>query len=259
MRLRLAEGSLEAELLVGADGIHSQVRRTLLGEDRARFSGNVAYRAVVPAAAVPPELRRPVVTAWLGPARHLVHYPLGDGGSTNVVAVVERDDWREESWTAAASTEELADAFRNWHPALHALLAAAETPWKWALHDRPPLPHWSSQRVTLLGDACHPMVPFLAQGACMALEDAWTLARLLEDRDEEAPAAALDRYQRLRRPRTARVQHEARQQGERFHERGPLRRLARDLELGLGSRLAPELAMARYDWLHGYDVVARLG
>jgi salicylate hydroxylase len=93
----------------------------------------------------------------------------------------------------------------------------------------------------------------------MALEDAWALARLLEDRDEETPAAALDRYQRLRRPRTARVQREARQQGERFHERARLKRLARDLELGLGSRLAPELAMARYDWLHGHDVVARLG
>jgi salicylate hydroxylase len=259
VRVQLATGSLDAALLVGADGIHSRVREGLLGADDARFTGNVAYRAVVPAEAVPPSLRRPLVTAWLGPARHLVHYPLGDGGDVNVVAVVERDDWREESWTAAATGEELASAFRDWHPALRELLAAVATPWKWALHDRPPLPRWSSERVTLLGDACHPMVPFLAQGACMALEDAWTLARLLEDRDEETPAAALDRYQRLRRPRTARVQREARQQGERFHERGRLKRLARDLELGLGSRLAPELAMARYDWLHGHDVVARLG
>ncbi|MEE4361441.1 MAG: FAD-dependent monooxygenase [Pseudomonadales bacterium] len=256
-----------AGLVVGADGIHSRIRSLMLGADAPRFTGNVAFRGLIDADRIEADrieadrsdvdARAPRVTAWLGAGRHLVHYPVSGGRRINFVAVVESDTWTDESWTTAAAPGELAAAFADWHPAVRALLGQAGDVWKWALHDRTPLPRWSDARVTLLGDACHPMVPFLAQGACMAIEDAWVLARCLEDRDEDEPRMALRRYQQARGPRTARVQRAAREQGERFHARAPLRRIARDLELGLGSRLLPELAMARFDWLHGYDAVAR--
>jgi len=245
--------------VIGADGIRSRVRTSLFGPDQPRYTGKVAFRGLVPAAALgrPPT---PDATAWLGPHRHFVRYPVGDGSLVNFVAVVETPEPPAESWTTPAAPGELAAAFSGWDAQVRALIEAAEDVWKWALHDREPLPQWSRGRATLLGDACHPMLPFLAQGACMALEDAWILARLLEVREEEEdPSPALDLYQQARRMRTARVQREAREQGEMFHAASPLQRMARNLKLGTGSRLLPEIAMAHYDWLHGYDPVGRFG
>jgi salicylate hydroxylase len=247
-----------ADVLIGADGIRSRVRTGLFGPDQPRYTGHVAFRGLVPTSALsrPPT---PDATAWLGPHRHFVRYPVGDGSLVNFVAVVETPEEAVESWTTPAAPGELADAFSGWDPRVRELIAAAGHVWKWALHDREPLPEWTRGRATLLGDACHPMLPFLAQGACMALEDAWILARLLEVREEDDPAPALDLYQQARRMRTARVQREAREQGERFHAASPLQRMARNLKLGTGSRLLPEIAMAHYDWLHGYDPVGRFG
>lgn len=250
---------LTADALIGADGIHSGIRRHFVSEaeDSVRFTGMVAYRAVVEAAALPKHLVEPTATVWMGPGRHLVHYYVDRGERINLVAVVETDAWREESWQSPAAAGELLQAFEGWHRKVQSVLAAAEDCHKWALHDRPPLARWSSERVTLLGDAAHPMLPFLAQGAAMAIEDGWILSRLLEHREEDAIGPALDQYQRLRQLRTNKVAVASREQGEMFHLQAKGARLARDLKLGFGSRLLPDIAMAQYDWLHGYDPVRR--
>lgn len=254
------DGALRSDLLIGADGIRSTVREALFGAETPRFTGQVAFRGLAPARDLPESCLAPRATAWLGPHRHFVHYPLRNGTLVNFVAVVETRDWQEESWTTPAEPGELSAHFRDWHPDVRALIDAAPDCFKWALHDRPPLPAWSAGRATLVGDACHPMLPFLAQGACMAIEDAWVLARLLEDREhEDDPTPALQRYPRYRRGRTAKVQQAAREQGELFHIASPWQRAARNLTLGLGVRLLPELAMSRFDWLHGYDPVRHMG
>jgi len=248
---------ITVDLLLGADGLHSTVRQALAVDDAPRFTGMVAYRALVDAAELPKKLIEPTATVWMGPGRHLVHYFVDGGRRVNLVAVVEADTSREESWNTPAESGELTAAFAGWHRRVRRLLEAAREVHKWALYDRPPLPTWSTERTTLLGDAAHPMLPFLAQGAAMAIEDAWVLSRLLEHREEDEPGPALDRYQRLRQLRTGKVADASREQGEMFHLHSPWERLARNLKLGVGSRLLPEIAMAQYDWLHGYDPVRR--
>lgn len=248
---------LQADLLVGADGIHSRLRNHF-SDDAPRFTGMLAYRAVVDSSDLPAGLVEPTATVWMGPRRHLVHYYVDQGQRINLVAVVETDSaWREEAWQLPAEQTELLAAFDGWHRKVRRVLEAARDCHKWALYDRPPLPRWSSARSTLLGDAAHPMLPFLAQGAAMAIEDGWILSRLLEHREEDEPGPALDRYQRLRQLRTNKVAEASKAQGEMFHLDAPNQRLARDLKLGLGCRLLPEIAMAQYDWLHGYDPVRR--
>lgn len=258
--LRCGDAELRSELLIGADGIRSTVREALFGKDEPRFTGQVAFRGLAAASGLPESCLTPRATAWLGPRRHFVHYPLRGGSVVNFVAVVETRDREDESWTTQAESGELAAHFRDWHPDVRALIDAAPDCFKWALHDRPPLPAWTRGRATLVGDACHPMLPFLAQGACMAIEDAWVLARLLEDReDEHDPVPSLQRYPRYRRGRTTKVQQAAREQGELFHIAAPWQRTLRNLTLGLGVRMLPEVAMSRFDWLHGYDPVRHMG
>jgi len=241
-------------VLVGADGIRSTVRECLLGDDRPRYAGLLAWRGLVPTATLPPDLIAPAATVWLGPRRHFVHYYVRAGELVNFVGVVETQDVREESWVTEGTRAELAADFAGWHRDVRTLIVAADRCFKWGLYERPPLPRWSFGRVTLLGDACHGMLPFLAQGAAMAIEDAWVLARLLQD-DEEVPVEALLEYERFRRPRTQRVQLASAAQGRIFHLDSRAAVAARNLKLGLGSRLLPELAMQQFDWLHGYDAV----
>jgi salicylate hydroxylase len=241
------------DVLIGCDGIHSQIRTALFGAQAPRFTGYVAWRGLVPAARLPAGLIAPAATAWLGPRRHLVNYFVRRGELVNFVGVIETDGWQHESWTAAGDPDELRRDFAAWHPHVQELIAHADDCFKWALFDREPLPNWSVGRVTLLGDACHPMLPFLAQGGAAAIEDAWVLARRLEGADDEP--AALVEYQRHRQPRTGRLQYEARRQGDMFHVQAPWDRFKRNLRLGVGSRLLPELALQQLDWIHGYDAV----
>jgi salicylate hydroxylase len=245
------------DVLVGCDGIHSQIRAAIHGEEAPRFTGYVAWRGLIPTAQLPHGLVAPAATAWLGPRQHLVHYYVRRGAFVNFVGVVETDRWQHESWTTAGDPAELLGDFAGWHRNVQRLIGQAHDCFKWALFDREPLPSWSAGRVTLLGDACHPMLPFLAQGGAAAIEDAWVLARLLEDADDVS--AALVEYQRHRQPRTRRLQYEARRQGEMFHVHAPWDRLKRNLRLGVGSRLLPELAMQQLDWIHGYDAVRTFG
>jgi salicylate hydroxylase len=242
-----------ADVLVGCDGIRSIVRAALLGADSPRFTGHVAWRGLVPKEQLPQGLVPRTATVWLGPRRHFVHYWVAGGAFVNLVGVVE-SPWNEESWTIAGDPAELAREFAGWHTDIGTLIGAADHVFKWALYDRDPLPVWSRGRVTLLGDAAHPMLPFMAQGAASAIEDGWILSRLLQE-EEEDPAGALVEYERYRKPRTARLQLASRAQGERFHESRRLHRWRRNLVLGFGCRVLPDLAMQQLDWVHGYEAV----
>jgi salicylate hydroxylase len=248
-----ADADHDGAVLVGADGLWSRLR-ALLGDGAApRFSGRGAFRAVVPAAALPPCHRQPAVDVWLGPGGHVVHYPVRGGAQVNIVAVCS-DRWQSEEWSTGAGRDAVLERFPApaWAPALRDLLAAPERWQKWALYDRPPLRAWGRGPVTLLGDAAHPMLPFLAQGAAMAIEDAAVLARELADTPgglREEHHAALRRYEAARRLRTARVQRAARRNDIHYHLRGPAA-LARDAALRLlgGRRL-----LAQYDWIYRWQ------
>jgi len=241
-------------VLVGADGIHSAVRESLIKDSTAKFTGHVAWRGLVPTSALPKNLFPGTVTAWMGPAKHFVHYYVRGGDYINFVGVVEDETWREESWVAPADKAALRADFDNWHTNIGTLIDASEDVNRWALFDREALDYWSHGRATLLGDACHPMLPYLAQGAAMAIEDAWVLSRML-DQWEEDPAAGLAEYEKYRLPRTRKIQSGARAQGRNFHLSSTRDVWKRNLTLSLGSRFLPELAMQRNDWVYNYDAV----
>jgi salicylate hydroxylase len=207
-KLRFANGaSREVDALIGADGIHSPTRTALFGPEHPQFTGLVSYRAVVDRN----KLKLPnldAFTKWWGPTPDLqiVTFPLNRGRETFVFATTPQSDWRHESWTMPGDVEELRKAYAAFHLEARSLLDACESVTKSALYVRDPLPIWSVGRVTLLGDACHPMVPFMAQGACMAIEDAVVLGRALDGADQANIAAAFTRYENTRKERTARVQ-----------------------------------------------------
>jgi salicylate hydroxylase len=206
---------IEGDLLVGADGVHSRIRQGLFGGDAPAFSGCLAWRGVIPADRLPEHLRAPIGTNWIGPGGHVIHYPLRRGELVNFVGIVERDDWKVESWTTAGSTEECLNDFAGWNEDVHTLIRSVQKPYKWALMVREPLQQWTRGRVTLLGDACHPTLPFLAQGACMALEDGYMLARCI--RETADPVHALERYQDARIARTTSIVEGSSANAKRFH------------------------------------------
>ena len=240
--------ALSADLLIGADGIRSAVRAHLFGPETPRFTGHVAWRALVridPAdSAAPP----PGVGAWLGPRRHAVTYRIRPD-MVNLVAVTEQADWREEGWNLPGDADRLRANFAGWN-AVAPLLARVERPMRWALFDRKPMRTWHQNRAVLIGDACHPMLPFLAQGAAMGIEDGFALAELLP-LEPQAIEPALSRFFALRQPRTARIQAMARSNGVDFHEGNSLATLAMRLPLGRAASARPDAVMARWDWLYG--------
>jgi salicylate hydroxylase len=240
--------TLAADLLIGADGIRSKVREHLFGPDTPRFTGHVAWRALVRIDPADPAAPPPGVGAWLGPRRHAVTYRIRHD-LVNLVAVTEQADWREEGWNLPGDAERLRADFAGWS-ALGPLLARVEGPLRWALFDRKPMLAWHRDRALLIGDACHPMLPFLAQGAAMGIEDGFTLAELLP-LDSEDIEPALARFFALRQPRTARIQAMARSNGVDFHEGNPLATLAMRLPLGRAAATRPDAVMARWDWLYG--------
>jgi salicylate hydroxylase len=238
----------EGLALIAADGLWSSLRRLLGHRGTARFARHTAWRALVPADAVASDLRAPAVSLWFGGEAHLVHYPVRGGSLVNIVAIFG-DDWREPGWSAPGERADILARYPDglWPPPARAILTAPRQWHKWALYDRGPLARWGMGAVTLLGDAAHPMLPYLAQGAAMAIEDAAVLARRLADTPDD-PAGAMRRYERERRWRTARAQRAARRNGTVYHLGGAggwLRTLA--LHALGGERL-----LARYDWLYGW-------
>ena len=206
--LGFADGTSAAfDLVIGADGIHSVVRTALWGEDHPRYTGMVSYRGTFPRDKAAGLRDADAFTKWWGemPEKQIVTFPLTQGRDIFVFATLPQDEWSEEGWTLPGDVEELRRAYANFHEDARKLLDALDEVTRSALHVRDPMPQWAKGRATLLGDAAHPMVPFMAQGACMAIEDAVVLARAL-DSDPEDIDAALARYETERKPRTARVQ-----------------------------------------------------
>jgi 2-polyprenyl-6-methoxyphenol hydroxylase-like FAD-dependent oxidoreductase len=240
----------EADLVAGCDGIHSIVRKTLHGTQSPRFTGNMCWRALTPVDAFPPNLVAPDMTIWMGPLGHIVVYFIRDGQFVNMVASRETDTWVEESWSVPSSAEEMSAAFPKVGGDMRLLIDRAQRCFKWGLFDRDPLPWWSKGRITLLGDAAHPMLPFLAQGAAMAIEDGFVLAREVAASPGDIPAA-LQRYEAIRRPRTSDVQLAARAQAGIFHLTSPLARLKRILKLDRMTKPDPKLL--NRDWLYEHD------
>jgi salicylate hydroxylase len=242
--------SEEGDLLVGADGLRSKVRGKLVADpaDAPAFAGRIAFRATLPAQGLRADEGAPVVTLRLGKRAHLVQYALRDGATINLVAVIEAG-WRGappvHPWDGEADRPALERAFAGWSRNARGLIAAPPVWRAWPLHGRPPLPSYASGRVALMGDAAHPMMPFLAQGAAQAIEDSETMAASLAR--EPDVATALAAYSSARVTRANRVQREALAQARVYHMSGPLA-FARDLGM---RALGPEGLMRRYDWLYG--------
>lgn len=243
---------VEGDLLIGADGLHSAVRARMLGPERPRFTGKVAWRGTIPANRLNRAKVAPTAGVWAGPGRHFVHYYLRGGELVNFVAIEERLHWDRESWTEAGNVAELRSAFAGWHETVQEIMGAVESTFLWGLFGRDRLPRWTEGRVALLGDACHPMLPFMAQGAAMAFEDAYVLARCL-GRDAD-PLAALKAYEQSRIDRATRVQQQAVANARLFHAQGRLDQWRRLAPVWIASHLLPGIARGRFDWLYGHDV-----
>jgi salicylate hydroxylase len=237
--------TVEGRALIAADGMWSKIRERIVGDGKPRVSGHIAYRAVLKHDEVPKDLWRPDVVLWAGPRTHFVHYPLRRGELYNLVAVFHSDHY-EEGWDAEGSKELLWKHFQGQVPEVLRMLELINTWRMWVLCDREPVKNWSQGNVTLLGDAAHPMLQYLAQGACMATEDAIVLADKVAEQPDNLPAA-FKAYEQARYLRTARVQIMARVYGEFYHARGVTAELR---DIAVGGRTA-EQAREGIAWLYG--------
>lgn len=233
-----------ADVVVAADGGRSRLRNTLVRSGSPRFTGQVAWRATISGQNTDLD---PRAVLTMGPGRHIVTYPIRGGSQINIVAVEERTDWREEGWRHQGDPEDLRRRFTEFGGMVADQLAAVETVHLWALFLHPVAERWQDGQLALVGDAAHPTLPFMAQGACLALEDAWVLAQCLAHASD--PASGLVDYEVARKHRAQRVVAAASANARNFHYKSPIRELA---QLGLFA-MGPRIAR-RYDWIYGHDV-----
>ena len=241
--------SVSSDALIGADGIHSVVRHILFGPEKPRFTGCVAHRGLVPAHRLVHlglERRNQI---WMGPGKHFVHYFVSVGTLVNFVAVTEEDSWLRESWIDRGEVSDVLAAFQGWHHQVLSIIEAADETYKWALFDRKPLARWSAGRVTLLGDSCHPMLPFMGQGAAQAIEDAATLKGCFLKFPTDV-SAALRLYEQLRLPRASRLQGLSEANKIRFHMPDGQAQMERDAEMATG---VTDWSWAAIAWLYEHD------
>jgi len=244
-----------ADVVVGADGIHSTVREAIVGPESPRFSGHVAYRGLIPAARVAHLGLEVAASVWWGPDHHFVSYFVGaDARYHNWVAITP-GQWRIESWTAKGEVADALKEFEGWHPQVRALIGSVDSTNRWALYDRDPLPKWTVGRVTLIGDAAHPMLPYMAQGAVQSIEDAAVLAKCLELTDSHDAGTALQRYEDTRKPRASRCQEGSRRNGIMYHLADGEDQRKRDSDLSS----AADAPLPQNAWLYGHDVEAEFG
>jgi salicylate hydroxylase len=243
---------VSGDILIGADGIHSGVREAVFGSGPAHFTGCIAWRGVIPSSRLPTHIRLDVGTNWVGPGRHVVTYPLRAGKLFNFVGVVERSGWETESWTSKGTREECADDFAGWHPDVHALIDNIDVHYRWALMSRPPMERWSAGRVVLVGDACHPMLPFMAQGAVMAIEDSITLARCLAKSPDDY-VGAFSTYEAERVTRANRCIVAAERNRDIFHNERLMD--SGDASRYVSTQWSEPKVRDRYHWLFAFDAV----
>jgi 2-polyprenyl-6-methoxyphenol hydroxylase-like FAD-dependent oxidoreductase len=238
------------DVLVGADGIHSTVRSILFGAERPRFTGCIAYRGLVPVERLAHLDLEVTTQIWMGPGGHFVHYFVRNRQLVNFVAVVEQDSWTRESWTDRGDVADALAAFAGWHPQLHEILRSVDETFIWALFDRAPLPQWSSGRVTLVGDACHPMLPFVAQGAAQALEDGAALTSCLTQHEDRPISESLRMYETVRKPRASRLQSRSEVNKTRFHLPDGAAQRERDEQMAGGGT---DFSIKAVEWIYAHD------
>jgi len=244
---------VDADAVIGADGIHSTLRTILFGPESPRFSGDMAYRGLVPTARLAHLGMEITATLWWGPNRHFVHYFVGPGaGYLNFVGIVPAGEWRLESWTAKGEVKDALAVFADFHPQVREIISGVDSINRWAIYDRDPLPAWTRGRVALMGDASHAMLPYMAQGAVQAIEDAAVLAKCLAQAEGADIEAALRRYEAIRKPRATRCQEGSRANRKLYHMPDGEHQRQRDANLG---SLAT-LPSARSEWLYSHDVEA---
>ncbi len=250
---RFSDGTeIEADVIVGADGIHSAVRTSLFGPDAPQFTGRICYRSVIPVAKLPARKLEPYEGLWLGPHGTLVVYGVRRGELVNIVAHYEDATYQHESWIAECDRAEIQERYRRWHASLQEIFAAGDIWYKWALYDRDPIPAWTKGRTTILGDAAHPMLPYLGQGAGQAIEDGCILAAALDKLGDD-PSAALQLYERSRRPRASRVVLTSRSRGDDNHLVSPIAALRRDVTIAVRKRFRADVTGRGEGWIAEYD------
>lgn len=246
--IKINEEKIKADIVIGADGINSVVREKLFKKKESSFTGNVAWRMLIPVDLLPRDLILPDTTVWLGPKKHFVSYHVSGGKNLNCVCLVEQEGWKNESWSERGNIEDLREVYNGWNQTIETLLKIANpnTLYRWALHDRPPMKQWSKGRIILLGDAAHPMLPFLAQGAAMAIEDGAVLADCISSYEDNEKS--LKYFEQIRKPRTSFVQLAARRNAKILHLSG-LAAFFRNIVMGYaGNKI--------FNKLYSYDALS---